>query len=435
MKLKKLICLLLAGVMAVSAGLTAASAEPVTEYPPLLAGDADLDGEVSIMDATKIQRTIAELEELDELSRQVAKTEFSAEELTILDATNIQRWLAELYSLSTNEVGIPAFIRQGDSYISILEYYRQEIDKEMETLDYCGVVYVTRNGRVLSANVYDSADLGYTIDTPFPIGSLSKQFCGTAIAILEDRGLLSAEDTLGKYFPEYEIGKDVTLKNVLHMKSGIIDYFDDARPMVDYQISEDFTAEQNKKNIMDFLFTQPLSKTPGYSNSNYFLLAEIVEKVSGMKYSEFVKENIFKPLGMRNSGFYEEMVDDPALAKNRPTNFDPMEPHFPGLTQGAGDIVSCAKDMDKWMTSFRTGALLSDGELKKATASVGNYCYGWSVYSGTLAHLGAIATYLSADLTEPETGYNLFLVSSALDPMKTQNDTTTLLNFVLDTTS
>ncbi len=433
MKTRKIICLLLAAIMVIGSCVICAAAKD--EHPDLLAGDADRDGDVTIVDATKIQRVIADLEELDELSRQVAKNEFSSDELTILDATNIQRWLANLESPATNEVKRPAFVWNNDRYISVIEDYKQSFDTFMQTNDYFGVLYVTRNSRVLCSNAYGKVTREITIDTQFPIGSLSKQFCGTAIALLEERGQLSADDKLEKYFPEYVIGKDITISDLLHMRSGIIDFVNEAQPMKDYAISSDYTAEQNKKIIMDWLFQEDLKTTPdryfSYCNTNYFLLAEIVEQVSGMKYSEFVKKNIFEPLDMTNTGFYEELYGSENIAEIRVEGFDPAEPHLKGLTQGAGDIVSCAKDMDKWMTSFRTGAILSAESIERVKKPVDGYGYGWGSYCSTLSHNGAIAAYLCSDLTDPDSAYNFFTVTSGLEPSKMEKDMNRLQRNVL----
>ncbi len=440
MKLRKIICILLAVWLAVGACVYSASAaDEADSYPDLLAGDADRDGDVTIVDATKIQRVVAELDDMDGLTRQVAKNEFSAEELTILDATNIQRWLAELFSASTGEVKKPAFIWRDGEYISVIEDYQKYVDAFMEENDYYGVLYVTRNGRVLCGNAYGKVSREITIDTQFPIGSLSKQFCGTAIALLEERGLLSADDTLEQYFPEYTVGKDITVSDLLHMRSGIIDFINQARPGVAYPVSADNTAQQNKQIILNWLYGKNLRFTPGdhyaYSNTNYFLLAEIVEQVSGMKYSDFVTENIFKPLHMDNTGFYEDLYESENLAEIRVEDFEPEEPTLKGLTQGAGDIVSCAKDMDKWMTSFRTGALLSKESIARVTAAVDNYGYGWGVYGSTLNHNGAIAAYLSADMTCPSEAYNFFTVTTGITPNKMEKDLNALRSSIIAKTS
>lgn len=439
MKTRKIISLLMAILLLVGTCITGAAAETTEDHPDLPAGDADRDGGVSILDATKIQRVIAELDSLDAMSAQVAKNEFSAEELTILDATNIQRSLAELNSPRTYEVGKPAFVWKDGKYISVLEHYKAYFDAWMEKNDYYGVIHITRNGRELYSNARGKVTRAFTVDTLFPIGSISKQFCAAAVMMLQERGLLSVDDKLEKYFPAYEYGKDITLRNLLNMRSGILDFVNQATPMEDYAVSDENTAEQNKKIIMDWLFAEELFDDPddhfAYSNTNYFLLAEIVEKVSGMKYSDFIKQNIFVPLGMTHSGFYEELFGTDDLAELRLEDFDPMEPHIKGLTQGSGDLVSCAEDMDKWLTSFRTGALLSKESIAEISKGVNGYGFGWNVLGGgILQHFGGIAAYFSSDGTDPKTGWNFFTSMSFVDPYKADTEIRKLTSFVMSIT-
>ncbi len=437
MKTRRMITLMLAIVMMLGVCALGAAAKE-TEHPDLLAGDADRDGNVTILDATKIQRALAELVEMDEMSRRVAKNEFSAESLTILDATNIQRWLADLTSSSTYEVKKPAFIWKDDRYISVTEDLKTILDAWLVNHDFYGVLYLTRNGRVLYSGAGGRVTQDITIDTQFGIGSVSKQFCATAIMLLQERGLLSIDDTLEKYFPEYEIGKDISLRNLLNMRSGIIDFINQATPMEDYDVSVDYTAEQNKKNIMDWLFKEELYADPdyhfSYCNTNYFLLAEIVGQVSGMEYKDFIRQNIFEPLHMEHSGFYEEMLGtDENLAEFRIEGVDPMDMRILGLYQGAGDIVSCAKDMDKWLTSFKTGALLNEESMKEFTTPVDGYGFGVNVEkNGALQHSGSIVPYFSTAATNPAINCNFFASSTVIDPGKGDRDIRSITSYVMN---
>lgn len=435
--MKKSISILLAAAILIGACVFHAAAakeqsgqDDAADHPDLLAGDADRDGDVTIMDATKIQRTIAELDEMDEMSQQVAKNEFSAEELTILDATNIQRWLAELFSASTYEVKRSAFVWKNGEYIPITEVYKSTFDAMMKTKEFYGVMYVTRNGRVLYSGAYDEG-LGYSIDTKFPVGSMSKQFCAAAIMLLVQDGKLSVDDTLDTFFPEYAYGSQITVRNLLNMRAGITDYFNNATPKEDYDVSEDYPAEQNKKSIKEWLFEQELLDEPDdhfrYSNSNYFLLSLIVEQVSGEDYKGFLRKRIFAPLKMENTGFYEDMTDDPGLAKMR-VSILPIETEVKGITQGAGDLVSCAKDMDKWLTSFHTRKLLSEESIREISTPVGGYGFGWNTdKKGILQHDGAISDYLAKDYTDPSINFNIFAATSILDYRKSESGITSIV--------
>ncbi|MBQ8859757.1 MAG: serine hydrolase [Ruminococcus sp.] len=321
-----------------------------------------------------------------------------------------------------------------------LQAYQAFLDNIVNVKDFTGVAYVTKNGKVLcqSANGMQNTKKNQpmTMDTLFPLGSVSKQFCATAVLLLQEDGKLSVNDTLDKYFPEYEIGKDVTIQNLLTMRSGIrdhvnidYDYKGHEIPTDQYTLLNTSTAKENHKAITDWLFTQELKFTPGtsysYSNANFLLLSIIVEKVSGMTYPDFVKENIFAPLNMTHSGFYEELVHSPDLAEHSfPIGIRPSDPDYHGLSQGAGDLVSNAEDMDKWLTSLYECTLLSQESYKEMTTDYGeNYGYGIGVdtKNGLIGHQGNIATYESYACTYPNEKINIFVITNDVDKMYSKN--------------
>lgn len=326
----------------------------------------------------------------------------------------------------------------GDSVapVSSMKAYQDFLDELMIEYNISGVAYVTQDGRVLCQsargmhNPEENKEM--SIGTLFPVGSISKQFCATSILLLQEQGKLSVDDKLSKYFPEYTIGKDVTIKNLLNMRSGIRDHINKDNqykgheyPTDWYTVTTTATQEENQKSILNWLFTQELKFAPdkmfSYSNSNFLLLSIIVEQVSGMDYYEFIKQNVFKPLGMTNSGFYEELVNDPNLAA--PYIHDGvllLDPNLHGISQGAGDIVSNAKDMDIWMTSLAEGTLLSDESFKEMSTPVDIYGYG-IFYDDTvdgLYHTGGYYPYVSVMYTFPDKNLNIFVVTSNVDELE-----------------
>lgn len=314
---------------------------------------------------------------------------------------------------------------------SSLGAYDKYLKKVMDTVKADGIAYVTKNGSVIGFNARGmqntKENIEMNVDTLFPIGSISKQFCATAILILNEQGKLSINDKLSMYFPEYEIGKDVTIHHLLSMRSGIRDHINEDEdykgceiPTLQYPLSTIATYKENQKSITNWLFTQQLKFTPGtkhaYSNANYLLLSMIVEKVSGEKYSDFVQKNIFDKLSMTNTGFYEDLVESEKLAEHRLEEGDfPADAYCKGLSQGAGDLVSNAKDIDKWLTSISHRTLLTDESYDMMTKDYGEN-YGYGVYTdtqaGTIHHPGVITTYESCALTIPELDVNIFVVTN-----------------------
>ncbi len=320
--------------------------------------------------------------------------------------------------------------------VSVSQYadvniYQSYVDEQMTKHNVSGVVLVTRNSEVICqsakgmANTAENKEI--TVDTLFPIGSVSKQFCATSVLLLQEQGKLNVSDTLDKFFPEYTIGKNITVKHLLTMRSGIRDhvnpdgeYVGHVYPWEEYTLSPEATAEDNKQVIKDWLFAQELKFVSGrsfhYSNSNYFLLSEIVEQVSGVPYNDFVKQNILTPLEMVNTGFLDELANSPNLAENYLSEAVLNETSFCGLAQGAGDIISNVADMDKWLSSLKEGTILSKESFIEMTTnySRGQY-YGYGIQmtnDGGFYHSGSISTYNSMVLTYPEEGLNIIAITN-----------------------
>lgn len=299
---------------------------------------------------------------------------------------------------------------------------KENMDSILESKNFEGIVYLTQNGSVVYQSVTgkDKGGSDLTVDSTMFIGSVSKQFCAAAIMLLRDQGKLSVDDTLDKYFPEYSDGKNITLKNLLSMRSGIIDMANDGNIN---GISADKTEAENTETIKEWIFSQELMFEPDssyeYSNSNYFLLGNIVEQVSGQTYSDFIRKNFFEPLGMTHSGFVDEIKDSPAWASGMTDDTFSADDCVAGLTKGAGDIASNAPDMDAWMTGLSSGKVISLDSYREMTADyspdfAAQYGYGLSgCFDGGVGHSGAIGPYTAMDYINEEHGYNLFIASNS----------------------
>lgn len=298
---------------------------------------------------------------------------------------------------------------------------KEHMDKVLRDCAYKGIVSVTRNGEVVYQSATGEDELGdpLTLDSTMYIGSVSKQFCAASVMLLRDRGKLSVDDTLDKYFPEYEAGKKLTIKNLLTMRSGILDMVNEGLVS---DISSDKTEEENVEAIKEWIFGNDLKFEPdssyAYSNSNFFLLGNIVEQVSGKSYIEFVRENIFEPLGMQHSGFVDEVAENPDWIIGLDSESDAIEENVPGLTKGAGDIISNAPDMEKWMTGLKSGKLLSRETFREMTTDYSpdyamQYGYGlMGIFNGAFGHGGTIANYTAVDYIDEKTGYQIFAVNN-----------------------
>src|SRR5689334_8649680 len=188
------------------------------------------------------------------------------------------------------------------------------VNSVVDTARFNGNVLFARNGNVIYQKSfgwtnYDTKEQ-LNDSTLFELASVSKQFTAMGIMLLKEQGKLSYEDDVRKYLPELPF-EGMTIRHFLTHTSGLSGYMDSERPWV----TED--KIHNNQDILAMLVArkpEPYFK-PGeqwsYSNTAYTLLATIIERVSGKSYGEFLKENIFAPLGMSRSRNYHVQQSEP----------------------------------------------------------------------------------------------------------------------------
>lgn len=289
----------------------------------------------------------------------------------------------------------------------------KKVMKRLETLGYSGVVSVVKDGKLYCSYAKGMLEDGtiITTDTPMPVGSVSKQFCACAVMLLQEQGKLNVSDKLEKYFPEYTEGKDITLHNLLSMRSGV--------PELNFSLAlMDKTDEENTKILMEDIFSQSPLFDPDsmytYTNANYFLLGNIVEKVSGKKYFEFLRESFFEPLGMTHTGSVDELPNNPKWAGGH--TYIKIDGQ-PGLTKGAGDIISNTADMHIWLEALHTGKSVSLESYKTMTTDYSSENpYGYALVlnypDGGIGHSGLIGSYSAQDYISEELNMMVFMDSN-----------------------
>ena len=241
---------------------------------------------------------------------------------------------------------------------------REIVEKYYDNHDFMGSVLVAQNGNILLSEGYGFADIeGKIANTPntcFFLASVSKLFTVACIAELKNKGLLNYNSTLSEFIPDYPNGDKITIEHLIQHKSGIVDVVND-RP---YDFKTAFTS------ITDLIaeFKQlPLHFPPGehyqYCTSGYILLAYIIEKVSGMSYSDFVQTQIFDPLKMTNS--YSAINTSP---ENQAKGYNKVDGKFQrgadfSLSQfvGAGNLSSTTGDLYNWYNGlYKTHKINTD---------------------------------------------------------------------------
>jgi len=253
-------------------------------------------------------------------------------------------------------------------------------------------VLILHNNKILFCKGYGLANLEnknrINKYTNFRLASISKQFTAMCIMILKERGKLKYENSIKDIFPEFpDYGSKITIKHLLQHTSGLIDYED---MMPDTQTTQVHDNDVLKMMMsIDSTYFIPGSKFK-YSNSGYAILAMIVEKTSGKKYADFLRENIFKPLKMKNSVAYEK---GKSFVKNRALGYYKKDNEFIERDQsstsavlGDGGIYCSLIDYMKWDNSLYKKKLVSrktiDEAFSRGTLNDGtsiNYGFGWFV--------------------------------------------------------
>ncbi len=316
-------------------------------------------------------------------------------------------WWPKVYS-AVSYLGLDLLIRAwGLSFailIGITEFADAEVIVEdevgaalhsylssLESGGFSGAVLVEKNGHVILADGWGMADrhreLPITPETVFSIASLTKQFTATAVLQLEEQGLLSVEDQLGKFFPSVgDDKKSITIHNLLTHTSGLTDEIGPDTEIID------------ATTFVQRLLVSQLLFTPGekfsYSNAGYSVLGIIIEKVTGMDYESHIRSVFLDPLQLHHTGDRLATWNRDLIAKSYVGQQDfgsstdrTDGPHW-NLTAN-GNFLSTVWDLQRWMRALIEGKVLQESSLEqlfKPHVVVDEkenrfYAYGWRVYA------------------------------------------------------
>jgi CubicO group peptidase (beta-lactamase class C family) len=263
-------------------------------------------------------------------------------------------------------------------------------------------VIVVREGKPVFRKAYGLADVKTKApmlpEMQMRLGSVTKQFTAVAILMLAEQGKLSLQDDITRFLPDYPTkGHRITIEHLLQHKSGIRNYT--SMPAFWRGNEEDKSVAQ----MIEFFKDEPLDFSPGerfaYSNSGYFLLGAIIEKVSGMSYADFIAKHIFEPLEMRDSAYEgKERSAKRRVAGYRDgfLGYKPAREISMTLPYSAGALVSTVDDLARWDAAIADGKLLTADSWKQAFTACTlpkqaacNYGLGWTI--GSLQGRSAIA--------------------------------------------
>jgi CubicO group peptidase (beta-lactamase class C family) len=319
---------------------------------------------------------------------------------------------------------------------------QQRVDRIFAAYDKAGspgcALGVIRDGAFIYRKGYGSAslELGVPLSSQsvFYMGSVSKQFTAASVVLAAEQGFLSLDDSIRKYIPELpDYAQPITLRHMLHHTSGFRDIL--GLLAISGRNAQDL---HSKDELIELVARQKaLNYKPGeeylYSNTNYFLLGEVVKRATKKPLSEFAAENIFQPLGMVHTRFYDDHTvvvpgrvpaygsgSNGSFLVNWSTNFDQI---------GAGGLMSSVDDLLLWDRNFYenrlgTGTLLKELQTRGVLNSGKQISYALGLEIGTyrglpiVVHDGALFGYRTAILRFPEQRFTVVCLCnlSTADP-------------------
>jgi len=274
--------------------------------------------------------------------------------------------------------------KQIDQFLSLCQEYRI----------FSGTALVAENGKVIFQKGFGLANRSWNIqndiDTKYKVGSITKQFTSMLILQLVEEGKIKLEENISKYLPNYpkDKGNKITIHHLLCHTNGIPNL---ARQYKNW-FSELWFKDYSTEGFIKLFCDLDLEFEPGtrfsYSNAGYYLLATIIEKITGKSFGKVLKEKIFIPLNMKNSGHIDYYTVLPKMATGYEywnyrfsnTGYNSATTH-----KGNGGIYSTVEDLFKWDRALYTEKLISKRYLdlmfkpQMSLRAGSSYAYGWVV--------------------------------------------------------
>lgn len=293
-------------------------------------------------------------------------------------------------------------------------------------------VAVARHGKVILSKGYGLAEVEHGVeadgDSMFRMGSITKQFTAAAIMRLVERGKIRLDDPITGHVPGYNTqGREITLRHLLTHTSGIKNYTEIKRIMVD-EPEREFTHQE----ILDMVQNEPLAFEPGagfeYSNTGYFLLGMVVERVSGKDYCAYLRDEFFGPLGLArtrcdaNTEIIKGRAQGYTIAGERLVNDRGLAT---GTTFAAGGLLASAHDLVVWADALASGKVVSPASytLMSTPAALtggGAHDYGFGLFIDSfegharIQHGGDIFGFNSMLVRFPDDGVTVAVLSNSL---------------------
>ena len=298
--------------------------------------------------------------------------------------------------------------------------------------DFSGTVLLASGNRIICEKSFGDTGVKKTKNengTIYQIGSVTKQFTGTAVMDLIKAGKLSVSDTIDKYFPgyDYDYMKTITIQHLLEMSSGMGDYMaiieGDEEKLKAYLKAANTSEDAAKKFIVDTIFEGGIFTDPGttynYSNSAYYLLGMIIEQLTGMSYRDYLQTNYFDRAKMKDTYFVGDGKDlctgyslnELRWISDKDSKELTAEGDYPYLFS-AGSVVSTVEDVNKWLALVTGDEIFTPDDRKTIEKSLLFYNYGWNTSDGLWHHSGRTYAYSSQIYADYKTDTRMVILTN-----------------------
>lgn len=286
---------------------------------------------------------------------------------------------------------LPITLIAQKNYPALLDSYMQA---EVKINEFTGAILVAQKGKIIYETAFGFADKEWhtrnTIQSKFEIGSITKQFTAAAILQLAEKGKINLNDPLSKFIPGFNSGDSITIHMLLNHTSGLRDFEFDPQfaVLAESQLLANNTRYLNdtlvnyfKKNPYDF----PAGTQWKYSNTGYFLLGYIIEKITGQTYSDYVLHHVIQKAGLKNTLInpWDSIIPYRARGYTKTmegwknASYLPME-----IPYSAGNMISTVEDLYHWHTALFSGKVISYTMFQKMiTPYLGHYGYAFWIDS------------------------------------------------------
>ncbi|MCI6186020.1 MAG: beta-lactamase family protein [Spirochaetia bacterium] len=268
------------------------------------------------------------------------------------------------------------------------EKFCTQTDEYLLGTNFSGTILVAKGDEIVFAKPYGVCDKNLpdsqpiTLNTTFEIGSVSKQITAAAVMQLVQKKKLSLDDRISKFFPEYVHGDKISVRMLLNMRSGLTDHINEADEFFPQEIFSTIHKKQianepfEENFVLKYFYDAPLLANPNstyfYCNTNYYLLAKIVEIVTKQPYHEYLQKHIFEKCKMTNTNTdFQNTTAKGYDFRNRYYSL----PH--DFATGCGDINSTVIDLYKWNMQLAKGKIINKKSLKQM---LDTEAYGFGVY-------------------------------------------------------